>query len=200
MPHRGISNFDPKADPDELFFRAVSTDGERKGLRLERVFWGILERAAAEQSMTLADIVKLQSENGNLSSHMRTYAAKWALKNIESLRLAASFNQFARNLNACTSPAFAISVDKKLRAFNPAFLQYVRRHLPTEDVESTPRNLRLQIDTAANDLIAQLKADTDAVVVVGFTFGINERRVRGRLNAILAPVWNEELIAAYVIE
>ena len=80
------------------------------------------------------------------------------------------------------------------------FQRYIRKHIPTEDDDTASKNLRLQIDVTTSELIAQLKLERDSVINVGFTFGFNERRVRGRLNAVIASCWEEELVAAYVLE
>ena len=185
--------------PEELFFRAVSVDGDRRGMRLERIFWLLLERAAKEQNIALSDIAR-SGNSANLSSHMRAYAAVWADSRLSEAREIASFHQAVRTILACPSPAFIISADRRLRASNQAFQRYIRKFIPAEDAEMASKNLRLQIDMLTTDLIAQLKTETESVVNVGFTFGINERRVRGRLNAVLATCWNEDLVAAYVVE
>lgn len=183
----------------ELFFRALSVDGERKGMRLERIFWSLLKRASQEQAILLSDIAR-NARGNNLSSYMRTYAAVWADRELEKARTTASYAQAVRTITACPSPAFIISADRRLRASNPAFQRYVRRHIPTDEDDAASKNLRLQIDVTTSELIAQLKLERDSVINVGFTFGFNERRVRGRLNAVIASCWEEELVAAYVLE
>jgi hypothetical protein len=41
----------------EPFFRAVSADGKRKGLRLERDYWSLLDMIAREENVSIGDIV-----------------------------------------------------------------------------------------------------------------------------------------------
>ncbi len=199
----------PKAllDSPELlepFFRAVSIASKRKGLRLENIFWQTLEQASREDNMPLSTILLSVDEAGekspNLSSFARAYSAIWLKKKLDHARAVASFDQVIRTINSCPSPVFVTSQDRRLRAYNPAFLRYVRRHIPMEDLEVAPKNLRLQMDTGSAELIEQLKTEKETILNVGFTFGFNERRVRGRLNAVLASCWNEDLVTAYVLE
>lgn len=188
----------------EPFFRTVTVDDKRKGLRLERVFWQVLEQLSKEENTPVSAILQAAESNGNsspnLSSYARAYAANWLRRRLDANREIASFQQVLRTINACPSPVFVTSEDRRLRAYNPAFLRYVRRHIPMEDLEAAPKNLRLQMDTGSAELIQQLKSEPEAIVTVGFTFGFNERRVRGRLNAVLASCWSEDLVTAYVLE
>lgn len=188
----------------EPFFRTVTVHDKRKGLRLEKIFWQILEQLAREEdtpvSMVLLSADARGGKSPNLSSYARAYAASWLKRRLDDSREIASFQQVLRTINACPSPVFVTSQDRRLRAYNPAFLRYVRRHIPMEDMEAAPKNLRLQMDTGSAELIQQLKSEQESILNVGFTFGFNERRVRGRLNAVLATCWNEDLVTAYVLE
>ena len=188
----------------EPFFRAVSIDNSRKGLRLEKIFWRVLEQVAHEENTSVSAIMQSadesQDQSPNLSSFARAYAAIWLKSKLGEAREIASFSHVVGTINACPSPAFLISQDRRLRSYNQPFLRYVRKHIPMEDMEAAPKNLRLQLDISSAELISQLKSDKEIVLNVGFTFGFNERRVRGRLNAVLATCWNEDLVAAYVLE
>ena len=195
---------DKAEDMLEPLFRTVTVDDKRKGLRLERIFWQTLEQLAKEENTSISTILQAAKGNSqsspNLSSYARAHAAIWLRQRLEANREIASFQQVLRTINACPSPVFVTSQDRRLRAYNAAFLRYVRRHIPMEDLEAAPKNLRLQMDTGSAELIMQLKSEQEIILNVGFTFGFNERRVRGRLNAVLASCWNEDLVTAYVLE
>ncbi len=188
----------------EPFFRAISINSRRKGLRLEKIFWHLLEQSAKEENKSVAEILDLDEDDGeyspNLSSFARAHTAIWLKEKLDHTRDIASFSQVIRTVNACPSPVFVTSKDRRLRAYNSEFLRYVRQHIPSDDIEAAPKNLRLQMDTGSAELIEQLKAEKEIVLNVGFTFGFNERRIRGRFNAVLAACWNEDLVTAYVLE
>jgi len=187
----------------EPFFRAVSADGKRKGLRLERDYWSLIEMIAREENVSVGDIVaaiEAGGQNaGNLTSAVRVFVAHWLDEQLSGLRGRMSPAAVNGLVNACPSPAFALSAARQLRFHNPAFLRYIRMTMPSEEVDQVERRLRLQIDMNMDDLLRELRETDRAFVALGFAIGINERRVRGRLNAVLAPSWTEEMIIGYVI-
>lgn len=187
----------------EPFFRAVSADGKRKGLRLERDYWSLLDRIAREENVAVGDIVsaiEASGQNaGNLTSAVRVFVAHWLDERLRGLRGRMSPTAVNGLVNACPSPAFALSAARQLRFHNPAFLRYIRMTMPSEEVDQVERRLRLQIDMNMDDLLRELRETDRAFVALGFAIGINERRVRGRLNAVLAPSWSEDMIIGYVM-
>ncbi|QKV16984.1 ribbon-helix-helix domain-containing protein [Oricola thermophila] len=187
----------------EPFFRAVSASGKRHGLRLERDYWSMLEAIAHEEKVSLGDIIGALEENtrnaGNLTSAVRVFVARWLDGRLRGLRERMSPTAVNSLVNACPSPAFVLSATRQLRFHNPAFLRYIRMTMPSEEVEQVERRLRLQIDMNMDDLLNELRDAKRAFVTMGFAIGINDRRVRGRLNAVLAPSWSEDMIIGYVI-
>jgi predicted DNA-binding ribbon-helix-helix protein len=187
----------------EPFFRAVSADGKRKGLRLERDYWSLLDMIAREENVSIGDIVSAIETGGqnasNLTSAVRVFVAHWLDERLSGLRGRMSPSAVNGLVNACPSPAFALSAARQLRFHNPAFLRYIRMTMPSEEVEHVERRLRLQIDMNMDELLRELRETDRAFVALGFAIGINERRVRGRLNAVLAPSWTEDMIIGYVI-
>jgi predicted DNA-binding ribbon-helix-helix protein len=187
----------------EPFFRAVTADGKRRGMRLEREFWTLLEKVGREESATVGEIVAMIEASGikstNLTSAVRVFVAQWLEYRLGGLREKMSPAVVNGLINACPSPAFALSATRQLRFHNPAFLRFIRMNMPSEEMDQMERNLRLQIDMHMEDLLAALREGDRTMVPLGFAIGVNERRVRGRLNAVLAPCWNEDMIIGYVI-
>ena len=187
----------------EPFFRAVNAQGTRKGLRLERDFWSLLEMISREENITIGDIVATISagevDTGNLTSAVRVFVAHWLNTRLSGFRELMSPAAVNGLVNACPTPAFALSAMRQLRFQNAAFQRYVRMAMPTEETDQVERKLRLQFDMNMDELLHQLRDDGRPFVPLGFAIGVNDRRVRGRLNAILAPSWDEEMIIGYVI-
>ncbi|MDN3721851.1 hypothetical protein QW131_28460 [Roseibium salinum] len=96
-------------------------------------------------------------------------------------------------------PFFALSASRKLRYTNQAFLKYVRNNFVGADTQAPDASLRLQIDTPMEDLITRLQQGRNQPITVGFAIGLNERRVRGSINALLAPEWQHQTILGFVV-
>ena len=101
-------------------------------------------------------------------------------------------------LLACPSPAFVLSSSKRILAFNPAFQQLVKRQLPSGLGEDGRQDLKLALDLNVADIFARLAAGGEAPVVTGLVLGAGDRRYRGRVNAVRAPVAEQELLLCYV--
>lgn len=189
--------------PATPFFRAVNVNGKRKGFRLEKSYWTALEKLSAEAGMSLGEFIgrieERHRDTRNLSSMLRVFAVESLGRKLSDLRDKASPEAILKGINACPSPVFVLSGARQLRGHNAAFLRYVRSNFIFEDDQPVSSSLRLQIDMSTADLIARLKETNEGFLTVGFAIGMDNRRVRGRINALLAPSWNEELIVGYII-
>ncbi|TIV37390.1 MAG: hypothetical protein E5V96_25785, partial [Mesorhizobium sp.] len=114
------------------------------------------------------------------------------------LRKLASIRTINAILVACPSPAFALSSSKKILAFNTPFQQLVRRQLPSAPGEDGRQDLKLALDLNVTDIFARLDANGETPVTSGFVIGAGERRYRGQLSAVRAPVAEPELLMAFV--
>jgi len=186
-------------DPE---FRVVVRDGNRRGIRLERFFWAALKRLAHSRKTTLGqtveEISRVAPETGNLTSAIRVACARWLADENAELRKLASLRRVTALLQACPSPAFALTSTKKILAFNPAFQLLVRRQLPMTQSEDGQRDLKLAIDLNVADIFARLAMEDDRPVVTGFVIGAADRRYRGQLNIVRAPASEAEVLLAFV--
>jgi hypothetical protein len=97
------------------------------------------------------------------------------------------------------SAAFAIGLDKRIIAYNQSFLDFVQARISYTEPSPIGKDLRLALDVHLTNLAATLKANDNTPVVVGFAVGVGDRRLRGNLNAILAPVSGQNVILCYVL-
>ncbi len=72
-------------------FRAVtSKTGERRGIRLEGIYWDALSRLSAETGLSLSEVIDLAAgqlpDNGNLASWLRVLAVKWSMTRLTRTR------------------------------------------------------------------------------------------------------------------
>lgn len=184
-------------------FRAVAFGTKRRGIRLERIFWNVLKVLARSKNATIGSLVedlsKDVTEANNLASILRVACLNWlSNQNIELVELA-SLRTANAIIMACPAPAFALSSAKKILTFNPAFQLLVRRQLPTLLNDDSRRELKLTLDLNIVDIFARLKTNGELPIATGFALGAGERRYRGQLNAIYAPVMDMEMLLAFVL-
>lgn len=184
-------------------FRAITIDGSRKALKLETVFWNALEEQAGHAGVTVSDIIQSALSKAdadpNATSAVRQHVVGLLMAADRERRRMLSVEAVGHILNACPSPAFALSSERRLRLTNNPFLRFVRLSLPSEMPEKAATGLRLQIDLQMEELFATLEKNNGQPVSVGFALGLNERRVRGRMNAVLAPCIEEKMILGFIV-
>ncbi|TPJ75519.1 ribbon-helix-helix domain-containing protein [Mesorhizobium sp. B2-5-13] len=186
----------------ELEFRVVARGGTRRGIRLERAFWLSLKQMAESRKCTIGmlvdEIAESHAENGNLTSAIRVACIRALGHENLNLRRLASIRTVNAILLACPSPAFALASTKKIVTFNAPFQQLVKRQLPTAFDGDTRQDLKLALDLNVADIFARLDTNGDVAVASGFVIGAGERRYRGQLNVVRAPVLDLELLMAFV--
>ena len=203
----------PPADRDRLLpplaaedfgleFRVVARGGTRRGIRLERAFWTSLKQMAENRRCTIGmlieEIAESHANTGNLTSAIRVACMRGLADENQTLQRLASIKTINAILVACPSPAFALSSSKKILTFNAPFQQLVRRQLPVAPNEDARHDLKLALDLNVADIFARLDANGETPVATGFVIGAGDRRYRGQLNAVRAPVVEPELLMAFV--
>lgn len=185
-----------------LEFRVVARGGIRRGIRLEKAFWMSLKQMAENRKCTIGmlidEIAKNQTKTGNLTSAIRVACIHGLADENLILRKLASIRTINAILVACPSPAFALASSKKILTFNAPFQHLVKRQLPTGPNNDARQDLKLALDLNVADIFARLDANGEVPIASGFVIGAGERRYRGQLNAVRAPVPEPELLMAFV--
>jgi predicted DNA-binding ribbon-helix-helix protein len=185
-----------------LEFRVVARGGIRRGIRLEKAFWISLKQLAEGRNCTIGMLINEIAENktqtGNLTSAIRVACIHGLAEENLILRKLASIRTINAILVACPSPAFALTSSKKILTFNAPFQQLVKRQLPTGPNDDARQDLKLALDLSVADIFARLDANGEVPIASGFVIGAGERRYRGQLNAVRAPVSEPELLMAFV--
>lgn len=184
-------------------FRVVVRHGVRRGIRLERIFWSTLKQFAEHRKITVGEIVEeiadASGQASNLASAIRVACMGWLASQNVDLRGLASLRTINAILGACPAPAFALSSSKKILTFNPAFQLLVRRQLPIGHGDNGHQDLRLSLDLNVADIFLRLDASDGAPITSGFVIGAAERRHRGKVNMVRAPIKEPELLMAFVV-
>ena len=187
----------------DLIFRAVTADGKRRGIRLERIFWNLASAAADASGNTLgqfiAGIAQDSSPAGNLASALRVKSALWLRQRLARFEQMTSDDALFALLQATPGPAFMLTGDKRIIRYNVAFLNYVQAGFVGIDQAEVIRGLRLSLDAQLEGLVAALRNDPHTPVSTGFALGVVGRRVRGQLRAVLAPTPDRTIVMAFVV-
>lgn len=185
------------------FFRAITIDGRRTALRLERIFWTAIDRLAREDrvpaSRIVAEALASESAGTNSASAVRQHVLHRMMDRNDKLQRHLSVDAVSHLLNACPAAACALSSERRLRLTNAAFLRFVRLNLPVDPRETSTAALRMQIDMQMHELFSALDMNGGQPVSVGFALGLQERRVRGRMNAVLAPCSEERMVLGFIV-
>ena len=197
----GINVF--SADDLTTDFRVVVRQGSRRGIRLERLFWTTLKQLAEHNRLTIGEMVeeiaRANSDTSNLASAIRVACLRWTADQGAELGKLASLRTINAILGACPAPAFALSSTKKILSLNSAFQILVKRQLPAGFGDDTNRDLRLSLDLNVADIFARLDANGGVPIASGFVIGAGERRYRGQLNLVRAPIRTPELLLSFVV-
>jgi predicted DNA-binding ribbon-helix-helix protein len=196
LPGIAVDELEPR-------FRAVTGGGERRGIRLERIYWDGLNRMSEFSGISTGDIIHhtatQMSETGNLTSLLRVLSFKWALRRLDAVEDAASLTNLHAVLQASPSPTVILTADRKIKLFNDAFLTMLRRRLPLiEDVQQLARNLRFSIDTQVEEVLAVLSANRGKTFNTGFKIGLGSQSLTGQINLALAPTTEVPMLIGYI--
>ncbi|HEU5068313.1 MAG TPA: ribbon-helix-helix domain-containing protein [Sphingomicrobium sp.] len=183
-------------------FRAVRTGDHRRGIRLEQIFWTALARLAKEEGTTVAQVVEAAEtsfpQSGNITSVLRVVAIGWMQRQLAHNRPGKEEDIVSNLVRASPVPAIALAADRKLISYNAPFLTYVQSQLGLSPSSALPRNLRLILDVQFGDLIRTLETNGNRAIRTGILLGAEEKRVRGTLNVVLAPVQKEPILIGYL--
>lgn len=187
----------------EPVFRVVEDQETRRGIRLERIYWQALRNIAHATAQRPGALVKsiIDQVPGltNTTSLLRVYCLKWMIGELEAARRLADPSLVINLIRASPGAAFALGLDKRIVAYNQSFLNFVQARFSYTEQNLTGKDLRLALDVHLADLAESLKTNGNTPIVVGFVVGVGERRIRGNLNALLAPVSGQHIVLCYVL-
>jgi predicted DNA-binding ribbon-helix-helix protein len=117
------------SETGEYQFRVFRRGDERRAFRLERVFWELLEQAAAAKGQKLRELVfsliDQESDAKNLASSLRTAGAKWANDRNAALTESGGPQAGLVLFHACPSPGIVIGEDRRIVAFNIGMQSFI---------------------------------------------------------------------------
>lgn len=198
---------DADAQPDAsgatsaLEFRAVTSNGKRRGIKLERVFWDALRSISKEKGLTIGgfiDEVSAATGAKNLTSAIRVACMNAYVGRNDALYALGAPETIEAVLTATPTPAFTLASNRKIVAFNTGFQALVRRQFVSVGSEASKMDLRLSLDVAVDELLTRLAQNRNSPVASGFVLSMGERRHRGQVNVIRVPSRTTDLLMAFV--
>ncbi|NVD40133.1 ribbon-helix-helix domain-containing protein [Ensifer sp. HO-A22] len=190
-------------DLSALRFRVVNVGGQRHGIKLEEIYWQSLGELAARHGRKLADIVAAcESElegAGNLTARLRYIATRHLRDELSSAKSRSNLAVVTSQVRASPSPAFALTGNKHIIAYNPAFLSFVQSRVFGAQQPQAARSLKLSFDVQFVDLVSRLKSSPGEPQSAGFTIGVQGQVTRGKLNAALAPLSDQDVIIGFIL-
>lgn len=187
----------------EPHFRAVNSNGVRRGLRLERIFWDALDIITKRSGIAIGDYIdRIWNEdktNSGLSSRVRAAVCRDLSARLSMQEALLNMERAQATINASPTPAFLLSDDKRILAYNSSFLEFVQSRFSGESGASLFRHISLTLDVQISDLFEEVRQPGRKTLAVGFALGVADQRIRGRLNIALAPTLDPPSVTAFVV-
>jgi len=183
----------------EPLFRVLNIGGRRRGVRLERIFWRLLDDLAGRRGVkrsTLVHDVLRDDQGENVASALRCFAANA----VDAERSAFATYLIPANivglLQQAPVPAFAINRQKKLQQVNQEFMQLLRPTPITSTGKATAEHVHLSLDTPIEELF---DAAGGQPTLCNYSLQVDDRRRRGRAKMILVPGAKLETLVGFVL-
>lgn len=189
---------------DELqpHFRAIGSGAERRGIRLERIYWECLGRVAAHTRVSTAEVVRKSAaqvpDNGNLASLLRIVALKWVLGRLESQEDKAVLESLNAIVHASPVPTMIMTGERRIMLFNELFVNMLKNRFSIEKTSIISWDLKFLIDVQIDEAFEALSAKRGAVIKTGFSVALNDKSMRGKINIALAPTQKRNMLLGYV--
>ena len=188
-------------------FRVVTTGSRRRGVRLERVFWKLLddiaERRGIRRSALITEVLGGQTDGSeSVASTLRCYAATTVEVERGALQARNNPAQTIALMQQAPMPAFAINRQKKLQQVNAEFMQLLRPSLGSGSAASSgARNVadfvHLSLDTPIDELFHSARSAPSTQC--NYTLQVDDRRRRGQAKIVLVPDDRPETLVGYVL-
>lgn len=183
-------------------FRVVTTGARRRGVRLERVFWRLLDEIAQRRGRRRSQLIaEVLDETGDstesVASTLRCFAANTI--DVERSSLVARLNpaQTIALMQQSPVPSFSINRQKKLQQVNAEFMQLLKPAGETGSGRNTAEFVHLALDTPIDELFSA--ASAAASTQCNYTLQVDDRRRRGRAKIVLVPSEKPDTLVGYVL-
>lgn len=183
-------------------FRAVKVGPDRRGIRLEKIYWNVLKELSVAEGRTLGDIVHQSEaefrEGANITSVLRVMCLQWLRAQLDAVQSQLGVHVIDSLVQVSPVPTFALTEDKRILYSNQPFLLFIQSKFPRVSAGTMGPGLRLSLEVQIQELVRTLKENGNRPISTGFILAVEDQRVRGRLNAVIAPSKAQTIILGYV--
>lgn len=190
-------------------FRAVTTEGGRKGLKLERAFWyalsSISERLGIKRTTLISDVLREASDRGitNTASALRSYATGRLSADLEQTRELTTTAFVIKVMQEAPVASIAVDRSRRLIRVNAEFRALVRG-LATSADEAAPvddaalwHKTRVVIHTPVATLFEEIGGSGESRdSLVSVSVGVNSRQRKMRMVGV--PSGAPEALVGFV--
>lgn len=208
-------NSDTVQDGQAYQSRIIQYQGKRSNIRLEVVFWNILEEMARRKGVVLRvlinDLINENIRGKNNTAYLRFRAISW----VNRMRYAANEKLYLQKsevraiLNATLMPAFIFSTADNVSRYNKSFKNWIETNTFQKSEQTDLSKIRISFRRSFANVKKQL-AENDgcldkepaAILVPGFVFPVmvnlvvlnnyveHDRIYMGIFNLPLGPLEN----------
>ena len=184
-------------------FRVITTGSRRRGVRLERVFWRLLDGIAERRGLKRSSLVHEILDGGDagtesVASTLRCYAAEYVDRERGGLVARLDPAHTITLMQQAPMPAFAINRQKKLQQVNAEFMQLLRPPGSAEGgAKAAAEFVHLALDTPIDELFHAVT--TAPSTQCNYTLQVDDRRRRGRAKIVMVPSEKPDILVGYVL-
>jgi len=198
-PEDGSTSFAHWVAPQ---FRVITTGNRRRGVRLERVFWKLLDGIAERRGLKRAGLIREILEGSDagtesVASTLRCYAAEFVDRERSGLVARLNPTQTIALMQQSPMPAFAINRQKKLQQVNDEFMQLLRPVASEGGARTSAEFVHLGLDTPIDELFRAVT--TAPSTQCNYTLQVDDRRRRGRAKIVMVPSEKPDILVGYVL-
>lgn len=169
-------------------FRVLRRGEERRGFRLEPVFWDLLQTLARERGKKLRDfvydIVDAHPQATNYSSKLRTVAAQALAAKLRELETANARTNSLIVFLSSPAPGIILGEGREIVSYNKAMVDFVQAPRGSH-VRGEIASAKLSLDVPISQIIAVLTEGSGKMMECGFRLMLGEEPLTGRARVCL---------------
>lgn len=181
-------------------FRAIGVGPQRRGIRLEKIFWDVLDGLAERRGVKRSALIwgLLEDSDDNAASRLRCYALMSVEQERRDILDRTGTQRSIRLMQQAPVPAFAINRQKRLQQANGEFMQYLRVASGSVSTTLSQESVHLSLDTAIDQLFLKL-AEPPHAAFCGYSLEIGGKRRQGRVKVVPVPAEPLDVLVGYII-
>lgn len=183
-------------------FRVVVSSERRRGIRLEQLYWRLLNEIAERRNLRRAQLMATVLEDAdrheyNSASALRAFTVNELDQERRRLQKDYSEDRLVSMLFEAPVPAFAINRQKKIQRANPEFMKLLRIVGGDMSKEVSREGVGLKLDLSIETLFDQVE-QTGNAVYCHYELTLGERGRRGRVKLQAVPTRPLNLLLGYL--